>query len=130
VNDPAPAAILHLRGEDTRKAHATREIQFENVVPRVIGDFVDRLRCIRASVIHENINPAHARQNCLCQSVDLSPICHISRDPFDAYIQSGGDASRSLFQSFLVPAADGYIRASRRKCAGHCGTETFAASCY
>jgi hypothetical protein len=64
------------------------------------------------------------------QSVGLSPVGHVSRDPFDAHAQSGGDPGRRRLQLILVPATDDYIRAGRRECAGHRGAETFAAACY
>jgi hypothetical protein len=65
----------------------------------------------------------------LRQSVDLSPIGHIGRYPFNPNIQSGGDGVRSRLQFVPVPAADRYIRAGIRKCPGHRSAQTFAASC-
>ena len=114
-----PHLRAHLRNEGPRQGHDRRQVRFQHLVPRLVGDPVDRLRGVHPGVVDQDVHAAHLLQGGAGELRNVGTSRHVGHGERDLAAGLGRDLVRGRLEFGLVAAGKENVGPGLGQPAGH-----------
>src|SRR5262245_9817520 len=128
VDDPPPAAVLHLRPDQPRQPDRGEQFLIEVLPPDLLGDLLERAGARFAGIVHHDVDLAQRRHGFVVGAADIGRDRHVALHRNDAPARRARDARRRLIEGLAPARHDGDVGAFRREPRRHAEADALAAA--
>jgi len=128
VDDPAPAALLHLREDQPGEADLREQLEIEIGLPHLVGHFLGWAAGRLPGVVDQYVDLAELRHHLVIGPADVGQLGDVGADRGDLTLGPGLDLLLARGQSLGGAREDRDVRTGRGKPLRHRQAQPFAAA--